>query len=318
MDPKSAVQNKSPTLQPMDSAAPMAVQKGKGDVRNERKPKKASANGVQENTGRWTKSEHEIFIEGLKRHGREWKLIAAMIKTRTVVQIRTHAQKYFQKVQKKQNAQLKQDAQVAGEGTVSVAKTSKPKRAPKRKNSVDGTHAAPARAPKVRRVSVPAPRNIQPVQPVKQAPRTVAQNYPSKIMCPKDVKYPSHVEHSPNGVDSLAFCFPTSSTLFSPESSATMFTGDMSQLPSIEQFFDDASCTDFDWLGSLDGVTSAPAKSMPEFAPLDFGSSSLDMPMSDIFESWDARLDSTSGSPVASVCGDELDDGSLMDTLLGL
>ena len=41
-----------------------------------------------------------MFLEGLKIHGKGWKQIAQMIKTRTVVQIRTHAQKYFQKLSK--------------------------------------------------------------------------------------------------------------------------------------------------------------------------------------------------------------------------
>lgn len=59
---------------------------------------KKSVNG--ENTGRWTKEEHAAFIEGLNKHGKEWKKIANMIETRTVVQIRTHAQKYFQKIAK--------------------------------------------------------------------------------------------------------------------------------------------------------------------------------------------------------------------------
>lgn len=57
---------------------------------------------IKENTGRWTSEEHNIFLEGLKLHGKGWKAIAQMIKTRTVVQIRTHAQKYFQKLAKAQ------------------------------------------------------------------------------------------------------------------------------------------------------------------------------------------------------------------------
>lgn len=52
------------------------------------------------NTGRWSKEEHAIFMEGLRTHGKEWKTIAQMVETRTVVQIRTHAQKYFQKLAK--------------------------------------------------------------------------------------------------------------------------------------------------------------------------------------------------------------------------
>lgn len=41
-----------------------------------------------------------MFLLGLQTHQKQWKLIADMVKTRTVVQIRTHAQKYFQKLHK--------------------------------------------------------------------------------------------------------------------------------------------------------------------------------------------------------------------------
>lgn len=51
-------------------------------------------------TGRWSQIEHDAFLRGLRKHGRAWKRIAGVIKTRTVVQIRTHAQKYFIKVAK--------------------------------------------------------------------------------------------------------------------------------------------------------------------------------------------------------------------------
>lgn len=54
----------------------------------------------QEHTGRWTKEEHEAFLSALQTFGKEWKKVAARVKTRTVVQTRTHAQKYFQKLQK--------------------------------------------------------------------------------------------------------------------------------------------------------------------------------------------------------------------------
>lgn len=54
----------------------------------------------QEATGRWTKEEHEAFLSALQMYGKEWKKVAAKVKTRTVVQTRTHAQKYFQKLAK--------------------------------------------------------------------------------------------------------------------------------------------------------------------------------------------------------------------------
>jgi SHAQKYF class myb-like DNA-binding protein len=41
-----------------------------------------------------------LFIKGLELYGKGWKKIASLIKTRTVVQIRTHAQKYFLKLSK--------------------------------------------------------------------------------------------------------------------------------------------------------------------------------------------------------------------------
>lgn len=53
-----------------------------------------------EQTGRWTRKEHELFLDALKKYGKEWKKVASAVKTRTVVQTRTHAQKYFQKVHK--------------------------------------------------------------------------------------------------------------------------------------------------------------------------------------------------------------------------
>ncbi|KAG5177700.1 hypothetical protein JKP88DRAFT_149910, partial [Tribonema minus] len=53
-----------------------------------------------EHTGRWTKAEHDLFVKALNLYGREWRTIAAMVGTRTVVQTRTHAQKYFQKLQR--------------------------------------------------------------------------------------------------------------------------------------------------------------------------------------------------------------------------
>ncbi|KAG5190724.1 hypothetical protein JKP88DRAFT_141951, partial [Tribonema minus] len=49
-------------------------------------------------TGRWTAEEHERFLQGLREHNKQWKLIADLIRTRTVVQVRTHAQKHFQKM----------------------------------------------------------------------------------------------------------------------------------------------------------------------------------------------------------------------------
>lgn len=48
----------------------------------------------------WTDQEHDKFIEALHLFDRDWKKIEAFVGSKTVIQIRSHAQKYFQKVQK--------------------------------------------------------------------------------------------------------------------------------------------------------------------------------------------------------------------------
>ena len=50
--------------------------------------------------GRWTQKEHALFVKGLELYNKQWKLIAELVKTRSVVQVRTHAQKYFIRLQK--------------------------------------------------------------------------------------------------------------------------------------------------------------------------------------------------------------------------
>ena len=53
------------------------------------------------NTNRWTQDEHLLFVIGLNYYGKDYKKISIkFVKTRTSVQIRSHAQKYFNKVKK--------------------------------------------------------------------------------------------------------------------------------------------------------------------------------------------------------------------------
>ena len=52
--------------------------------------------------GRWTPQEHRIFMQGLSmRPNITWKEISNMVKTRNPRQTRTHAQKYFQKLERR-------------------------------------------------------------------------------------------------------------------------------------------------------------------------------------------------------------------------
>ena len=57
-------------------------------------------------TGRWSTEEHALFLKGLAAYGKEWKKVSKMIPTRTIVQIRTHAQKYFQKLEKQKQKEF--------------------------------------------------------------------------------------------------------------------------------------------------------------------------------------------------------------------
>eukprot|EP00591_Stephanopyxis_turris_P000817 CAMPEP_0195514048 /NCGR_PEP_ID=MMETSP0794_2-20130614/5562_1 /TAXON_ID=515487 /ORGANISM="Stephanopyxis turris, Strain CCMP 815" /LENGTH=539 /DNA_ID=CAMNT_0040642213 /DNA_START=462 /DNA_END=2081 /DNA_ORIENTATION=+ len=92
-----------------------------------------SATGAQgENTGRWTAEEHRLFLQGLDQHGKGWKKIASLIKSRTVVQIRTHAQKYFQKLAKARQNGEEGDVSMEGRGMMTS-------QAAKKKRQLNGT-----------------------------------------------------------------------------------------------------------------------------------------------------------------------------------
>ena len=60
---------------------------------------KFEANKQKFNHGRWEKEEHEKFIEAINKYGKNWNKIEKYISTRSSAQARSHAQKYFNKIQ---------------------------------------------------------------------------------------------------------------------------------------------------------------------------------------------------------------------------
>ena len=84
------------------------------------------AKSMPKATGRWTAEEHDEFLKCLDIYGREWKKVAERITTRTAAQIRSHAQKYFKKIE------------AAGEGAPKAAK------APAPATAADGAPQIPA------------------------------------------------------------------------------------------------------------------------------------------------------------------------------
>ena len=65
-----------------------------------KKPRKKIPVKEGATAGRWSAAEHAAFLQGLALYGREWKRVAADIPTRSASQVRSHAQKYFAKLQK--------------------------------------------------------------------------------------------------------------------------------------------------------------------------------------------------------------------------
>jgi len=61
---------------------------------------------ASKSAGRWTKEEHHRFVEGLKKFGKNWKQVEDFVGTRSGAQIRSHAQKFFNRLQREFNVKF--------------------------------------------------------------------------------------------------------------------------------------------------------------------------------------------------------------------
>mmetsp|Transcript_37012 Transcript_37012/g.47190 ORF Transcript_37012/g.47190 Transcript_37012/m.47190 type:complete len:157 (-) Transcript_37012:684-1154(-) len=77
-----------------------------------------------ERTGRWSSEEHARFLKALMIHGKKWKCISDYVGTRSVVQVRTHAQKHFIKMAKTHTKSCTVDASKSSNVMIHPTKTS--------------------------------------------------------------------------------------------------------------------------------------------------------------------------------------------------
>ena len=86
---KKSTKDRSMSISPSNDDKP---------TKEKREKSENSGNAVQ---GRWHKTEHDRFIDAIKKFGKDWKSVEQYIETRSGSQIRSHAQKFFNRIIKK-------------------------------------------------------------------------------------------------------------------------------------------------------------------------------------------------------------------------
>ncbi len=63
-------------------------------------------------SGKWTDEEHRRFLEAIELYGNVWKSVESHVGTRSCAQIRSHSQKYFQRMRTKALEELRRSNQL--------------------------------------------------------------------------------------------------------------------------------------------------------------------------------------------------------------
>jgi SHAQKYF class myb-like DNA-binding protein len=111
----------TPSIQNSGSAGTANNQNGNGidkdgESQPPPQPKTRKPYVITKQRERWTPEEHERFLEALQIFGRQWRKIEEYIGTKTAVQIRSHAQKFFTKVEREGKKSNAKDGKANGVG----------------------------------------------------------------------------------------------------------------------------------------------------------------------------------------------------------
>ena len=53
----------------------------------------------------WTEEEHKSFCDAIQKHGRDWSRVTEIVGTKTIQQVRSHAQKHFKRIQREKTGE---------------------------------------------------------------------------------------------------------------------------------------------------------------------------------------------------------------------
>ncbi|XP_066328244.1 protein CCA1-like isoform X2 [Miscanthus floridulus] len=123
-------------------------------------PKARKPYTITKQREKWTEDEHRRFLEALQLHGRAWRRIQEHIGTKTAVQIRSHAQKFFTKVVRESSSGTGSNAS-AGVAPAIQIPPPRPKRKPAHPYPRKVDAAAKKPAPEFKQLEKPPPLRDQ-------------------------------------------------------------------------------------------------------------------------------------------------------------